>query len=164
MAGPEGLETEVLFVQAVVVVPAQQGQVVGFGLAEVAPVQGVVGVAERGVDVAARPSAAAVAHDQQLVQGVGDGAGLAAVVADRGVAVGDHPVDPGVTGQASDRVGGDLMGAQPADPGAGDQVLVGDRGHDLGFAALDPGRDVVVFDHEAGHRHQRVGAALGGGA
>jgi hypothetical protein len=71
-AGPEGLETPMLLVCGVMVVPAEQHQVVGLGLAQIAPVHGVVDVAELGGHVAAEDPTAAVANGQRLVERVGD--------------------------------------------------------------------------------------------
>jgi hypothetical protein len=61
VAGPEGLDTPVLFVEPVVVVPAHEHEVVEVGVAVVGPVDAVVGVATTWRDGAAEDPAAVVA-------------------------------------------------------------------------------------------------------
>ncbi len=61
VAGPEGLDTPVLFVEPVVVVPACEHEVVEVGVAVVGPVDAVVGVAAPGCDGAAEDASAVVA-------------------------------------------------------------------------------------------------------
>jgi hypothetical protein len=48
VAGPEGLDTPVLFVEPVMVVPAGEHEVVEVGVAVVGPMDAVVGVAAAG--------------------------------------------------------------------------------------------------------------------
>lgn len=61
VAGPEGLDTPVLFVEPMVVVPAHEYEVVDVGLSVVDPVDAVVGVASTGWDGAAEDPTAVVA-------------------------------------------------------------------------------------------------------
>ena len=61
VSAPEGLDTPVLFVQPVVVMPAHERQVVGFGVAAIEPVHRVVRIAARRGDRAAGESAAVIA-------------------------------------------------------------------------------------------------------
>ena len=68
VSAPEGLDTPVLFVEEVVVEPAQQHEVVGLRVAAVEPVGGVVGVAAAGGDATAGPATAVVADDEDVEQ------------------------------------------------------------------------------------------------
>ncbi len=68
VSAPEGLDSPVLFVEEVVVEPAEQDEVVWFGFAVVEPVGGVMGVAAAGGDVAAGPAAAVVADEEGVEQ------------------------------------------------------------------------------------------------
>ena len=85
MAGPEGLDTPVLFVEPVVVVPAGEHEVVEVGVAVVGPMDAVVGIAAAGRDRAAEDPAAVVAQRERIELGVGHRAGLTSVVQDRAV-------------------------------------------------------------------------------
>ena len=85
----------------------------------------VVGFGPVGGSIAAGVAAVAVADDQGVEQGGGDGAGGGAVVQDGGAPVGDDPVDAGVAGQAP-QGGGVEDGA--VDEPAGARVVGGRRG------------------------------------
>jgi hypothetical protein len=97
----------VLFVEEVVVVPAQQHEVVGFGFAVVEPVGGVVGVARAGGDRTAGPAASVVTDEQRVEQWLGVDSLAPPVVDDDAVWVGDVAVDVAVAGHAAHGLGGD---------------------------------------------------------
>ena len=115
-----------LFVQQVVVIPAQQDEVVEVGVAVVGPVDAVVGVATTRRYGTAGDATAVVAYGEQVELCVGHAAGLAAVVDDHTVSTDDEPVDAGVAGDAPDglRAERDRPGVRVERPaqGGGDQV------------------------------------------
>lgn len=136
VAGPEGLDSPVLLVEQMVVIPAGEQEVVEFGATEIRPVNCVMGVTGGGSDGAVADAAAVVSGDELVEETVGDGSGLAAVVEGGAVGGVDQTVDAGVAGESLDGVGGDddaaAVGVEAAAGVAGEQVVVGDRGDDLG--------------------------------
>ena len=164
VSGPEGLQTPVLFVEQVVVVPAQEYEVVEVGVAVVGPVDAVVGVAATGWDRTAGDATAVVTDGEQVELGVGHAAGLAAVVDDHTTGPGDQSVDAGVASHPPDRLGGERDGPgvrveHPAQRGS-DQVGDVDRGDQLRSVAFRTGGGFQVGEDLFGHRHQRVSATL----
>ena len=98
MAAPSGLDTPMLHVQQVVVAPAQQHQVVRLCRAAIEPVLRMVSVASGCGDVAARPTAAVVANEEEGDLSIGDQAAPAAVVDDVAERIGEVAVQCPVTG------------------------------------------------------------------
>jgi hypothetical protein len=158
----------VVLVLFAVVFPAVELEVVEAGGSAVGPVGEVVGVAVGGRSGAAGGLAVSVAGDERVPQGGGDGAGGAADVEDLGFPGHDHPADVRVTRDAFEGRGAEVpvaadLETEFLDPfGCGevfdvdrDDEVAGQRTGGGGFGADRAAADEV---------HERVGAALRGGA
>jgi len=92
-----------------VVIPAEQLQIAGLGLAPVCPVLDVMGVAPARVAVAAFPPAVSVPRDQSSSQGGGDDSGASADIDDLPVGAEHDTAKRAVAGEGSELHDGQEM-------------------------------------------------------
>jgi hypothetical protein len=148
-------------VEEVVVPAANEHEVVEGGGTPAGDPADMVGFGPVGRSIAAGIAAVAVADDQGVEQGSGDGAGGGAVVQDGGAAVADDPVDAGVAGQAPQ---GDGVEDAAVDQRAGRPAFEVAEGRDdveVG-AVTAPAAGLLVVEEPPAHIHEGVGASLGG--
>lgn len=169
MAGPEGLDTPVLLVKKMVVMPAHQNKRVAVRFASVDPVFGMVAITTRSRDAATGPTAPVVTDDEAVELVVGDGALLAAVIDDGAERVGDVSVESAIAGHASNRLcwydDAVVVGADHSAVRVGHEVVEFDGGDDLGPVALAPGCRFVGLDRlerNAGHVDEGICPSLRG--
>jgi hypothetical protein len=148
-------------VEQVVVPRAQEHEVVEAGWSAVGDPAEVVGFGPVGGPVTAGVAAVAVADDEGVEQGGGDGAGGGAVVQDGGAAVGDDPVDAGVTDQA---LHGRVIQAGAVDePTLAPPFQLIEGGDDVEVRAVaTPAVGLLMVQESAAHVDEGVGASLGG--
>ena len=148
--GAEGVGA--VAVDEVVVVPAEQAQVVERGGACLGPWLSMVHVTGPGWGGAVPVAAVAVADDDGFGDGRGDATGGPPHIQGFGAGGGDHPGDVGVLGQAAGLVPGDDRpgGQHGGSAGAGFEHLQVDEDQDVGSSDPSGGYLVLVVQEVAG--------------